>query len=139
MTENVGMCPVCYDRNDAELRTVPGVIYSKESNCPNCSRAVLMAEVERLEKALISAAETININHARAEAAEVERDRLRGVVTSLREIIDRNVVDSGQEQHRLFLDGEVYTGPPVDFLHRLMTAIRGLCDKALNTTKGSDQ
>lgn len=94
----------------------------------------LRAEIERLERELISAAETININHARAEAAEAERERLRIVVKSLREIIDRNMVDSGQEQHRLFLDGEVYTGPAVDFLHRLMTAIRGLCDKALTTS-----
>lgn len=48
MTQGDDMCPVCYDRTDAELRTVSGVIYSKESNCPECSRAALRAEVARL-------------------------------------------------------------------------------------------
>ena len=125
-----------FPRKDAAHRIATGL--AKEQIDPlqqyvtmeDCSvyadriRAASEAEIVRLT------IEAASWKHA-ASHLEGERDALRDVVTDLRDIIDRNMVDSGKEEHRLFLDGEVYTGPAVDFLHRLMTAVRGLCDKAL--------
>ena len=56
------LCPVCYNRTDAELRTIGG-FYSMESNCPECSpRAKERAKQDADREALVRLLQIITRN-----------------------------------------------------------------------------
>ncbi|WP_191569103.1 hypothetical protein [Paracoccus yeei] len=56
------LCPVCYNRTDAELRTIGG-FYSMESNCPECSpRAKERAKQDADREALVRILQIITRN-----------------------------------------------------------------------------
>ena len=124
------------------------VSYLQKQWNENCA---LRAETERLtasNAALIRERSSMihthrdNINRLRADLdgwkqaarqAEAERDEALAQVAALMrdradlaQIIDNAITPNDAETHRLLLDGTYHTGPVVDWVHRVMIAMRDL-------------